>query len=156
MLWSSWQVPVAESWQRSLSQVRMGVAVGLLRGKGVSDGVVAVELCPSLWSVRMLELVMSDFAQFLNMYVKQQLSKIFSSDLTAEMVICCEIYLFNLVSVTIYWNQVCCPPETGAVKAKGCVCVAGMQLTMDAADRQETIIISASWIWIFLLVILQY
>lgn len=68
----------------------------------------------------------------------------------AGMVICNEIYLFKLVSVNIYWDQVFCPIETGAVKTQGCVCVACMQPTMDAAYKQEAVIISASWIWIFL------
>lgn len=37
-----------------------------------------------------------------------------------------------------------CPIETGAVKTQGCVCVACMQPTMDAAYKQEAVIISAS------------
>lgn len=56
--------------------------MGLARGKGVSEAVVAVDLHASLRSVRMLELVVLHFGQFLNMYVKQQLSQIFSSGLT--------------------------------------------------------------------------
>lgn len=73
---------MAESWQLLLAQVRMGAAVGLAHGKGGSEAVVAVELCPSLWPVRKFELVMLDLGQFLNMYVKQQLSRIFLNDLT--------------------------------------------------------------------------